>query len=57
VLAVVNLTTWFFECGVFWANLMHLILRISKFEILGVPPIQVLAKNEEIKVFDQRILS
>jgi hypothetical protein len=30
---------------VFWANLMYLILRILKFDILWVPPIQIPTKK------------
>jgi hypothetical protein len=37
--------------GVFWANLMHLILSISKFDILRVPPIQIPTKKGKILKF------
>jgi hypothetical protein len=31
--------------GVFWANFMHFILRILKYDILRVPPIQISTKQ------------
>jgi hypothetical protein len=35
---------------VFWANLMHFILRILKLVVLRVPLIQILTQNGELKV-------